>query len=61
MTLEWFASFENTRPVALVIFFVVFVGILLYVYGGKKRGEKLESYKHIPFLDDREDEREARP
>jgi cbb3-type cytochrome oxidase subunit 3 len=35
-----------------VIFFVVFVGILLYVLTGKRRGERLESYKHIPFLDD---------
>jgi cbb3-type cytochrome oxidase subunit 3 len=35
-----------------VIFFVVFVGILLYVFTGKKRGKRLESYKHIPFMDD---------
>ena len=43
---------ENTKPLALVIFFVTFVGILFYVFTGKKRGERLESYKNIPFLDD---------
>ena len=31
---------------------VVFVGILLYVFTGKKRSKRLESYKNIPFLDD---------
>ena len=43
---------ENTKPLALVIFFVVFVAILIYVFTGKKRGERLESYKNIPFQDD---------
>ena len=50
--LEWLSNMENTKPLALVIFFVVFVGILLYVFTGKKRGKRLESYKNIPFLDD---------
>ena len=43
---------ENTKPLALVIFFVTFVGILFYVFTGKKRSERLESYKKIPFLED---------
>jgi cbb3-type cytochrome oxidase subunit 3 len=50
--IEWLSNMENTKPLALVIFFVVFVGILLYVFTGKQRGKRLESYKHIPFLDD---------
>ncbi len=50
--LEWLSSMENTKPLALVIFFVVFVGIVLYVFTGKKRSKRLESYKNIPFLDD---------
>jgi len=50
--LEWLSQMENTKPLALVIFFVVFVGILLYVFTGKKRSKRLESYKHMPFLDD---------
>lgn len=50
--LEWLSNMENTKPLALVIFFIVFVGILLYVFTGKKRGKRLESYKNIPFMDD---------
>lgn len=50
--LNWFASFENTKPVALVILFVTFVLIVLYVFGNKKRSERLETYKNMPFLDD---------
>ena len=52
--LEWLSSMENTKPLALVILFVVFVGIVLYVFTGKKRSKRLESYKNIPFLDDEE-------
>lgn len=50
--LLWFSRPENTKPLALIIFFVTFVGIVVYVYGSKKRSEKLESYRNIPFLDD---------
>ncbi len=50
--LEWFTRMENTKPFALVLFFVTFVGIILYVFTGKKRGERLESYKNIPFDED---------
>ena len=49
---EWLSNMENTKPLALVIFFVTFVAILVYVFTGKKRAKRLESYKHIPFLDD---------
>ncbi len=52
---EWLSHMENTKPLALVIFFVTFVGILLYVFSGRKRAERLESYKNIPFLDDEEE------
>lgn len=50
--LLWFSRPENTKPVALIIFFVTFVGILLYVYGNRKRSQRLESYKNIPFADE---------
>ena len=53
--LMWFTQFENTKPLALVIFFTVFCGILLYVFGSKKRGDRLESYKTMPFLDENQD------
>ncbi len=50
--LEWLSDMQHTKPLALVIFFVTFVGIVLYVFTGKQRGQRLESYKHIPFQDD---------
>ncbi|MDR3390134.1 MAG: cbb3-type cytochrome c oxidase subunit 3 [Sulfuriferula sp.] len=56
--LNWFAAFENTKPLALVILFVTFVLIVYYVFGSRKRGERLESYKNIPFLDDESETKE---
>lgn len=56
--LEWFSKPENTKPVALLIFFVTFAGIVLYVYGSKKRGTRLESYRDIPFQDDVQDNKD---
>lgn len=55
--LLWFSKPENTKPVALIIFFVTFIGILLYVYGNRKRSRRLESYRDIPFLDETPKER----
>lgn len=49
----WFTRFENTKPLSLLIFFTVFCGILLYLYGSKRRGQQLESYKNIPLDDER--------
>jgi cbb3-type cytochrome oxidase subunit 3 len=54
--LEWLTDMRYTKPVALVLFFVVFVVIVLYVFTGKKRSKRLESYKDIPFLDDDDQE-----
>ena len=53
--LMWFSRPENTKPLGLVIFFVTFIGIVIYAYGSKKRSDQLESYRNIPFLDDEED------
>jgi cbb3-type cytochrome oxidase subunit 3 len=50
--LQWMTSMEYSKPVALLIFFFTFIGILVYVFTGKKRKERLESYKYIPFADD---------
>ena len=43
---------ENTKPLALLLFFVTFIGIILYVYGNRKRSKRFESYKDIPLQDD---------
>ena len=52
--LEWFKNMENTKPFVLVLFFIMFVLIILYIYTGKKRSQRLESYKNIPLEDDDE-------
>jgi cbb3-type cytochrome oxidase subunit 3 len=50
--LLWFTKFENTKPLSLVIFFTLFCGVLIYLYGSKTRGESLEQFKNIPLQDD---------
>lgn len=52
--LEWFTRMENSKPLALVLFLLAFCGVLIYVFSSKKRGQRLESYKHIPFQDEPE-------
>jgi len=52
--LEWFTRMENSKIFALILFFVVFCAILLYVFTGRSRGKRLESYKYIPFDDEGE-------
>ena len=57
--IAWLSNPSNAKSLALVIFFVTFVGIVVWVYGSKQRGKKLESYKNIPFLDEEADEQSA--
>jgi len=57
--LLWFTRMENTKIVALLIFFFTFCGILLYVFTGKQRAKRLESYKNIPFQDEPADSNKA--
>jgi cbb3-type cytochrome oxidase subunit 3 len=49
---RWFTQMEHTKPLALVLLFGAFVGIILYVYSNRRRGARLETYKHIPLDDD---------
>jgi cbb3-type cytochrome oxidase subunit 3 len=49
---EWFTHMENTKPLALVLNFVVFVGILAYLFVGKQRSERIENQKYLPLDDD---------
>lgn len=49
--LLWFTSMEHSKPLALVLFFGAFCGILLYVFTGKARAQRLESYKYMPFAE----------
>ena len=50
----WFTKLENAKIFVLILFFVTFVAIVLYVYTGKKRSTRLESYKNIPLQEDDE-------
>lgn len=43
---------ENTKPFALVMFFVTFIGILAYLFVGKERSEAIERQKYLPLDDD---------
>ena len=49
---DWLTTMEGSKPVALLIFFITFIAIVLYIFTGKKRKQRLESYKYIPFADD---------
>jgi cbb3-type cytochrome oxidase subunit 3 len=57
--IQWFTRLEHSKPLALVLFFLVFCGILLYVYAGRERSERLESYKYLP-LEDGDDDNDTR-
>ncbi len=57
---EWMTSMEYSKPIALVLFFVTFIGIVLYVFTGKKRKSRLESYKFIPLDDDTPSDKEGK-
>ena len=50
---------RNSKILALLIFFIGFVILLVFVFTGKERSKRLESYKNIPFLDDEDDEQKS--
>jgi len=49
---EWFTHMENTKPFALVLYFITFVVILGYLFIGRQRSEQIERHKFIPLDDD---------
>ena len=50
--LLWFTEPNTSKTVLLVLLFATFCAILIYVFTGKRRKKRLESYKYIPFLDE---------
>lgn len=50
--LAWFTDMGNSKIFSLLLFFGLFCAILIYVFTGKKRTARLESYKYIPFQDE---------
>lgn len=52
---QWLTQLENSKIVALVVLFIAYIAILIYIFTGKKRAERLESYKYIPLMEEDED------
>ena len=50
--LAWFTNPTNAKIFSLILFFGTFLAIVVYVFTGKRRAKRLESYKHIPFQDE---------
>lgn len=53
--LDWLARPENSKSLGLLIFFTTFCLIVIWVYGGKRRSERLEEHRNIPFLDEKDE------
>lgn len=49
---HWITQLSNSKVVALLIFFPLFMAIVFYVFTNKERSQRLESYKYMPFHDD---------
>jgi len=50
----WLGQMENSKTVALLMFFPLFCAILIYLFGSRRRTERLESYRFIPLDDETE-------
>ncbi len=48
----WMTDLGNSKVLALLIFMPLFLAIVAWVYGNRRRSERLESYKYMPFLDE---------
>jgi|GEM_PF-1001583 len=53
-------SLQKGAQIALVLFFVTFSGIIIYVFTGKRRNQRFDSYRYIP-LDDEDDLASGKP
>ena len=58
---EAVTDMQTAGQIATVIFFVTFTGILIYVFTGKRRKERFDSYRYIPLDDDEEGEASGGP
>lgn len=50
--LHWFTDHGNSKIAAVVIFFIVFVGIIFYVFTNKDRKARYDAYRSIPLMDE---------
>ena len=44
--------YQNGKIVILVLLLIASAAVLLYLFGNRKRGRRLESYRDIPLRDD---------
>lgn len=42
----------NGRLILLIALIVASVAIVIYLFGNRKRGQRIESYRNIPFEDE---------
>lgn len=54
---RWIAEHEQNKFILMLLLFGTYIGIAIYVFTNKRRGERLESYRHIPL----DDEGDAEP
>ncbi|MCG5515602.1 CcoQ/FixQ family Cbb3-type cytochrome c oxidase assembly chaperone [Ectothiorhodospira sp. 9100] len=54
----WITDLGNSKIVALLLFFGTFVGIIIYLFSSRSRSERLESYRYIPFDDEKSEARD---
>ncbi len=50
--LDTVKTLEGTGVLYALILLVVFIGIVIYVFTGKKRAKRFDQDAEIPFLDD---------
>jgi len=49
---RWIAEHEQNKFILMLLLFGTYIGIVVYLFINKRRGERLESYKHIPLDDE---------
>jgi cbb3-type cytochrome oxidase subunit 3 len=45
---------QKGSQIALILFFGVFVGIIIYAFTGKQRQKRFDSYRYLPLDDDQD-------
>ncbi|AOU96780.1 hypothetical protein BI364_01025 [Acidihalobacter yilgarnensis] len=50
---QWLVELSSHKITLLALLFPLFIGIVIYAYTNKRRSARLESYRYMPFEDDR--------
>jgi cbb3-type cytochrome oxidase subunit 3 len=49
---SWITDLGNSKIVALLLFMGTFVAIVIYLFAGRRRSTRFESYRYIPLDDE---------